>query len=146
MELELIRTYHPGGTNGVILYNQLPVCYTIELPWKENKLKISCIPEGRYALTRRYSRKFKEHFLVKNVPRRWYILIHPANNALHELEGCIAPVLLLDGDGQGRYSKVALGKLLALTEKAFQEKEAVFLTIKSTSNENGSEKNESADT
>lgn len=141
MELELIRTYHPGGTNGIILYNQLPVCHTIELPWKENKTKISCIPEGRYELVKRYSRKFKEHLMVKGVPRRWFILLHPANDALSELSGCIAPVLLLNGNGQGSYSKLALGKLLALTEAAFAQKQPVFLIIKSKPNEENNEKN-----
>ena len=141
MELELIRTYHPCGTNGVILYNHLPVCHSIELPWKENKTKKSCIPEGRYELVKRCSRRFKQHLLVKNVPGRWFILIHPANDAFQELSGCIAPVLILNGAGLGSYSKLALAKLLALTESVFAEKRSVFLTIKSVSNENHKQEN-----
>ena len=140
MELELIRTYHAGGTNGIILYNQLPVCLTIELPWKENKIKISCIPEGRYELVRKYSRRFKEHFRIKKVPGRWFIKVVPANDASRELTGCIAPVLLFEGAGRGSYSKVALGKLLAITDYAFARKESIFLTIRPLSHENDREK------
>jgi hypothetical protein len=135
MELELIRTYHARGTNGVILYNQLPVCYSIELPWKENKIKQSCIPEGRYKVLKRYSQKFSRHLLFQGVKDRSFILMHPANDALQELKGCIAPVLQLTGEGKGNYSRLALGKLLNLMEKAFAEKEAVYFTIKSIPDE-----------
>jgi hypothetical protein len=50
MKLELIRTYYPAGTNGDLLLNGDKVCSTIELPWKKNAPKVSCIPEGEYEL------------------------------------------------------------------------------------------------
>jgi hypothetical protein len=140
MELELNRSYLPQGTNGVILYNGLPVCYAIELPWKENRNKISCIPEGRYALVKRYSPKFKQHLLLKNVEGRALILVHPANDAIKELKGCIAPVLTLTGEGKGDFSKLALAKLFALMDKPFKEKQSIYLTIKSISNEKAQKK------
>jgi hypothetical protein len=37
---------------------------------------------------------------ILNVPGRKYILIHPANEVLRELKGCIAPVRLT-GAGKG---------------------------------------------
>jgi hypothetical protein len=135
MELELIRTYHPEGTNGVILYNQLPVCYSIELPWKENKVKQSCIPEGRYEVVKRYSLKFSRHLHLKGIKGRSLILMHPANDALQELKGCIAPVLHLTGEGRGSYSRLALSKLFTIVENAFKEKQAIYLTIKSNPDE-----------
>jgi hypothetical protein len=52
MELLLIRTYAPGGTDGTILHDGQHVVYTIELPWKDNRTGVSCIPEGRYRLVR----------------------------------------------------------------------------------------------
>ncbi|MBS1565314.1 MAG: hypothetical protein JST39_13050, partial [Bacteroidetes bacterium] len=82
MELELRRTYLPGGTNGEIISSGVRVCYTIELPWLDNLPQVSCIPEGRYELKKRYSPKFKNHLQVANVPGRDYILIHPANDAI----------------------------------------------------------------
>ena len=101
MELELIRTYFLEGTNGKILYQDRLITYTIELPWKNNQARVSCIPERRYEPVKRWSLKFGRHLQVMNVSGREYILIHPANEALRELKGCIAPVCLITGAGKG---------------------------------------------
>src|SRR5438067_581621 len=116
MELELIRTYHPGGTNGTLYANSSHQCYSIELPWQHNLPQHSCIPEGRYALKRRYSPKFGNHYLLEGVEGRSLILIHPANVALTELKGCIAPVSMLTGEGRGCGSRKALAHLHALLD------------------------------
>ncbi len=131
MELELIRTYFPDGTNGELLHNNKRVCFTIELPWLANKQKVSCIPEGRYELTKRYSTRFGHHLLVNNVAKRHLILLHAANDALKELQGCIAPVSICTGEGKGNNSMLALKKLLAVTSIEFEKGNKVFLTIKS---------------
>ncbi len=82
MELELTREYYPLGTNGTLACKGFTICATIELPWKNNCARISCIPEGRYSLSKRYSPHFKSHFMLEDVPDRQYILIHSANNAM----------------------------------------------------------------
>ena len=82
MELELIRTYYWSGTNGKILFQGRLITYCIELPWQNNHARVSCIPEGRYELKKRWSLKFRRHLQVMNVVRRDGILIHPANDAL----------------------------------------------------------------
>jgi hypothetical protein len=130
MELQLIRTYFPGGCNGSIYRGDVLICHTIELPWKDNEKNTSCIPEGRYELKKRYSPRFKAHLLVKDVPGRSVILIHPANDALKELRGCIAPVCTLTGEGKGLLSKNALIRLLAVVYAGLQ-KEPIFITIQS---------------
>lgn len=48
----------------------------IELPWKDNAPKISCIPTGKYKCIYRYSKKYKGHYLLLNVPGRSWVLIH----------------------------------------------------------------------
>jgi hypothetical protein len=58
-------------------------------------------------------------------------LIHPANNALQELRGCLAPVSQLSGIGQGWSSRAALNKLQSLCFQAYDLKEKVTLIIKS---------------
>ncbi len=64
---------------------------TLELPWKDNASKISCIPEGFYDVEKTYSPAFKKDlWLIKNVPGRSGIRIHSANY-VSELLGCIAP-------------------------------------------------------
>lgn len=131
MELILIRTYGQKGTNGEIFLNGKKVCSTIELPWKENRRLVSCIPEGKYALAKRYSLRFGWHLLVKDVPDRSYILIHAYNNALKESKGCIAPVSQCTGEGEGIFSRLSLKTLLDLTYPVLQKGKPVFLTIQS---------------
>jgi hypothetical protein len=128
MKLELIRTYFEHGTNGLILHNGATICATIELPWKYNLLRLSCIPEGEYELVKRYSQKFKEHLLLLNTAPRELILIHPANDALKELKGCIAPVSVITGQGKGTGSRAALQELMQVVGSA-AKKEAVILSI-----------------
>ncbi len=131
MELELIRTYFPNGTNGDFLYNSKRVCSSIELPWLDNKKQVSCIPEGRYELRKRYNPRFGHHLLVINVPNRSYILIHAANDALKEIKGCIAPVSLCSGEGKGSNSRLALNRLVAMVYPELEKGNKVFITIKS---------------
>ncbi len=63
-------------------------CWTLELPWRENQIKISCIPAGEYPVTKRWSRKFNQHFHIRDVEGRTYILIHPGNYYT-DIQGCI---------------------------------------------------------
>ena len=130
MELELIRKYFDEGTNGEILFLDRLITYTIELPWKNNQARVSCIPEGRYELVKRWSLKFGRHLQVMNVSGREYILIHPANEALRELKGCIAPVCFINGAGKGIRSRMALKKLTSLVYGALDRHEQIFITIK----------------
>jgi hypothetical protein len=131
MKLELIRTYYPDGANGEILFEGRLMLYTIELPWKNNQAGVSCIPEGEYELVKRWSLKFGRHLQILNVPGREYILIHPANEALRELKGCIAPVCFLTGAGKGIRSRPALKTLMGLVGGALDRHQKVFITIKS---------------
>ena len=71
--------------NGVTLFS----CKTLELPFKGNQKRISCIPKGKYNVKRRYSLKYGNHFHILNVPNRDFILIHNANYWFRLL-GCIA--------------------------------------------------------
>ncbi len=131
MVLLLTRTYFPDGTNGKLECDGKLICNTIELPWKINETKVSCIPEGTYFIRKRYSRKFKWHLEVIDVKDRNFILFHPANNALKELNGCIAPVTKLSGPGLGLMSRKAFVKLKDLVYRALDSTEKVLLIIKS---------------
>lgn len=131
MELELIRTYYPDGTNGEIFFNKTRFCSSIELPWRNNQHQVSCIPEGKYELLIRYSEKFKWHLQLKNVKDRDLILIHPANDARKELKGCIAPVSILGSPGKGLKSRIAFENLMGLVFPVLDQNKQFFLTIKS---------------
>lgn len=92
------------------------ICYTLEEPWRDNKRRVSCIPEGCYRLQKHTSKRHGNCLLLLDVPGRSDIQIH-AGNDLTDTEGCIlvgnrrsywsgAPVVLL--------SRAALSRLYVL--------------------------------
>lgn len=130
MELELHRVYHEKGTSGVFWYYGQKICESIELPWRNNKRGISCIPEGRYRLNTRIHPQKGKQLVLRAVPGRSGILIHAANDALRELRGCIAPVCKVSEPGKGFYSRIALERLEELVIPAIDAKEKVYLVVK----------------
>lgn len=76
--------------------------YTLELPWKNNQRRVSCIPEGEYLVKKHHSPKFKKSFWIQDVPARSEILIH-AGNYYTQILGCVLPGLGftdINGDGE----------------------------------------------
>jgi hypothetical protein len=75
---------------------------TLELPWRGNARRISCIPVGTYKVLKRWSEKYKNHFHVLDVPSRDWILLHAGNYNRHTL-GCILcgkKHVDINGDGE----------------------------------------------
>ena len=132
MEIQLARTYHPKGVNGVLTFNGEEICKTVELPWRDNRPRVSCIPEGKYRLRKRISPKFKEHFEVMDVKDRRFILFHPGNDAGKELRGCIAPVMIHTGEGKGSLSKIALERMKDRLYPLMENGHTIILNIKKT--------------
>jgi hypothetical protein len=72
--------------------------YSGELPWRDNKPNVSCIPPGIYECSWGYSPRFQRFaYRVEDVPGRSGILFHSANymgdtslGFKSELHGCIA--------------------------------------------------------
>jgi hypothetical protein len=98
--------------------------FTMELPWKDNTPRESCIPTGTYNVEKRYTDKHGNHFHILDVPNRDWILIHSAN-FVTELLGCIAPGLSqadINGDGliDITSSKAAMEQLNDLLPDQFQ--------------------------
>ncbi|UNY97906.1 DUF5675 family protein [Zhouia spongiae] len=129
MELILLRSHFKEGTQGALYFNGNFVCFMIELPWKDNIRNISCIPDGLYPLQLRTTHRFGPHLQVCNVPDRDAILIHPANDALEELKGCLAPVTQMTGIARGVFSRIALDRLLLYYERSRKFKDSLFLRI-----------------
>ncbi len=127
----ILRNYYRKGVNGKLYIDGVFHSYCIELPWKENKPKISCIPEGKYTMSKRWSKKFGYHLLIHGIADRDLILMHPANDAIKELQGCIAPVTMTTGEGRGVESKKAFNSLKEKLYAALDEGEKVVLTITS---------------
>ena len=129
MELLLERDYHPSGTNGILSCAEQFICFTIELPWRNNKRLISCIPEGRFPLALRFSERHRWHLIVKDVPDRSLILFHKSNNALKELKGCIAPVAEQVAPGIGKRSFTAFQELMHRVLPLFEKGEQPWLHV-----------------
>lgn len=75
---------------------RIPICLSLELPWRENAKNISCIPLGIYTCSPEWNSDYGRHiYRVHNVPDRSGILIHPYN-LVSEARGCIAPGMAFD--------------------------------------------------
>ena len=98
-------------------------CFTLELPWLENKRRESCIPPGSYRAIKHQSPRFGATLWLQDVPGRSEILIHFGNYRRDTL-GCILPGASLkdiDGDGHADVtsSKATMRKLLAAVPNNF---------------------------
>jgi len=121
MQAKLHRNYGDKQTIGMLyvpMASHIFKCFTIEPPWKYNQSNISCIPPGRYLIQKRWSFKFREHYILLNVYNRDYILIH-SGNTYKNTKGCIIVgngFKDLDGDGYQDVtnSRKTLDKLLEL--------------------------------
>lgn len=54
-------------------------CKVLELPWRDNKRRVSRIPEGHYPAQKHISPNFGKSIWIKDVPDRSEILIHVGN-------------------------------------------------------------------
>jgi len=85
--LTTVRSYLPIATIG---YVDLPSkrLQSLERPWLNNKVSVSCIPEGTYLVKRDRTGKH-QYYAIQNVPNRTFIEQHAANY-VSQLEGCQA--------------------------------------------------------
>ena len=130
--VQIFRFYGKNYTAGnLVAYkdNEIKLMsQTIELAWRENKVRISCIPEGIYHVKPFKSPSKGKVFLVENVPGRTMIEIHTGNYVAGkkvDLLGCIAPasyVKDINGDGylDGVSSRQILNELFELYPNGFE--------------------------
>lgn len=124
MKITLIREEPQDyGTFGTITLPDGKQFDTLELPDKDNKRQISCIPKGIYQCNIINSPKFGQVYGVLNVPNRANILIHAGNYGGDVEKGYRSDILgcILLGKGRGKLndqpvvvsSKVALKEFMA---------------------------------
>ncbi len=78
----------PRGTFGVLIIATYPFAVTLENPWLDNEVMVSCIPLGKYICRRIDSPKFGNTFEVTDVEGRTHILFHKGNTE-EDTSGCI---------------------------------------------------------
>ena len=104
-----LKDHKPEQTPGTMVVMDMSLekvdfsCVTLELPWKGNMRRISCIPKGIYPCKKRKSSKTfnYEHILVMNIPGRSGVCIHIINFS-RQLLGCVGvgrKFVDLDKDG-----------------------------------------------
>ena len=90
--LILRDTFTSESILGELFLNGERFCDTLELPYRDNKRSVSCIPTGEYKVRMRYPRESATreylHLLVQEVKDRSYILFHRGNSA-KDTRGCI---------------------------------------------------------
>jgi len=129
MELFLERDPQtPNCTEGTLFVGGVQECFTLELPWRDNRPKESCIPPGRYRVVITWSQKFQRMMPeILGVRDRSGIRIHWGNSA-KDTEGC--PLV---GTSKGfeeiENSKAAFDRLFAKLNAAQGRKEPIFLTV-----------------
>lgn len=121
--INIKRWYHKDCTLGRLSVGSFQ-CFTLELPWLDNKQDVSCIPAGKYKAFKRKSPKNGNVVEFKNVAGRANIQIH-SGNYTRDVLGCIlvgSSIAFLDGDSvpDVANSKQTLDKLLALLPDEFE--------------------------
>ena len=127
--------YTDWGTFGVLKVKGVAFVI-VELPWRDNKEKISCIPTGEYLCKFEYSDGFKRDlYEIKGVPGRSECKFHNGTWAgdrkkgyKSDSKGC--PIIgqnkrLIDEQWGVNYSRVSLEKFHALMNG-----EDMMLTVK----------------
>lgn len=90
--LDIIRLESgKSGILGVLRFDRkiLSNIYTLELPYKDNRPFVSCIPGGHYKAKLTQSPTKGLAIEILNVPGRTHILFH-VGNTINDLKGCIA--------------------------------------------------------
>lgn len=95
--ISISRAYLPfdTGTFGALVVDGHEFA-TLELPWRDNSVSKSCIPEGTYRMRKRASTvirrstggEYSEGWEVCDVPDRTFIMIHPGNWT-SDTDGCL---------------------------------------------------------
>lgn len=75
------------GTFGTLKLESGWTCHTLELPWRDNRRRRSCIPVGVYHSIFHHSPRFGRTYWLQDVPGRSEILFHSGNWAGDQEKG-----------------------------------------------------------
>lgn len=85
MNIKLYRFMYESddqGTPGILIMQGFH-CVTLELPWRDNKTSISCIPKGKYEMKKDRSNRIlggrRDLYLLKDTLPRTRVFIHAGN-------------------------------------------------------------------
>ena len=129
------------GVIGILKDGSKFLAYTLELEWRDNQRRKSCIPKGTYEIAyrdfggyyNRYNERFDNHkkgvLELQNVKDRSAILIHIGNRPSHTL-GCILVGSEADTNKSIIYdSKKAYIDVYAQAKKVLDAGKKLFIKI-----------------
>ena len=118
-EAYLVRRERATGYTLGHLFARGFSCWTMEPPWRDNALGLSCIPPGPYVCVWRLSpARGWCYWLQGTAPRTW-VLIHSGNLARHTM-GCILPGMRAGWLGGSR-AVLNSRRAIALLGRHFEE-------------------------
>jgi len=129
-----------NGISGFIVIDGEFQCFSLELPDKGNRQKVSCIPRGKYeikfreeptGMTMRYRTKydwFNHHLCLQNVKDRSGIYIH-IGNSVKDTYGCILTGQQINTDLWLSNSRKAFRPFYSTVSTALRKDEKVTITI-----------------
>jgi hypothetical protein len=137
MQVLLKRIYMPPCTVGSLFIDGKFHSHTLELVWKDNKRRESCIPEGEYELKKYRRLSGKMAIEVCGVPNRTAILFHAGNDATQDqdgadTQGCILPnavITMANQTVKGAASTAVTNKLFSAVFAALDRGEKVQLVV-----------------
>ena len=91
MDLQLIRyCYGPDSVQGLLKFGKQHEMslWTLECPWRDNAIFISCVPDGSYTLVAFDSPEHPDCWVLTPIQNRNGILIH-VGNTVTDTQGCI---------------------------------------------------------
>ena len=105
------------ATHGYLIYKDVIIGHTLELPWRNNMQNISCIDVGEYSLSLHYQED-KNRWVVRLEDKNDRTLINiEVANYVWQLEGCIAHGKDIDPKtGNILNSELAVGQLVSSME------------------------------
>lgn len=114
--LTIDRWYRPDCTLSIIEAGGFH-CFGLELPWRDNREDISCIPPGHYKGRKIVAPSNGSCIEIMDVPGRTHIQVHAANYT-RQIRGCAAvgdgiKYLDLDNIPDVTNSKATLVKLMS---------------------------------
>lgn len=128
---EIRRVYLATETLGSFFVNDVMICKTMELPLRDNRRSVSCIPEGVYRVIKQPPKESRPYpyFRLPEVPGRSGILIHRITY-VSGLKGCIGVGKFKDLNGDGIPDMIRSGEALQELIDLLPDEFELFITKK----------------
>lgn len=104
------------------------VLTTVEPAWQQNRQNISCGPNGKFELVKRWSERYGNHFHVIDIYGRSLMLFH-VGNFQKDTDGCVLPGFgFTDIDKDGHLDTVSSASAMKWLNKTLPFRSDLLIT------------------